>query len=64
MDKELCRGEAQDRKIYVHMFHIALTQKHKHKNNQCSVHTSAYMLSREVDDKMDKELCGGREGSR
>ena len=27
MDKELCRGEAQDRKFYVHMFHIALVRK-------------------------------------
>ena len=36
------------------MFHIALTQKHKHKNNQCSVHTSAYV----------KQDGGGQNGQR
>ena len=45
MDKELCRREAQDRKFYVytHVSHCTCTQKHKHTNNQCSVHTSAYV---------------------
>ena len=60
MDKELCRGEAQDRKFYVHMFHIALVRKTQ---TTSVVYTQVHMLSRVVD-KMDKELCGGREGSR
>ena len=42
MDKELCRREAQDRKFYVytHVSHCTCTQN---TNNQCSVHTSAYV---------------------
>ena len=63
MDKELCRGEAQDRKFYVHMFHIALVRKNINTQTTSVVYTQVHMLSRVVD-KMDKELCGGREGSR
>ena len=63
MDKELCRGEAQDRKFYVYT-HVSHCTYAKNTNNQCSVPTSAYVKQGGVVDKVDKELCGGREGSR
>ena len=41
IDKELCRGEAQDRKFYVYTCFTSHLRKNT--NNQCSVHTSAYV---------------------
>ena len=53
MDKELCRGEAQDRKFYVYT-HVSHCTYAKNTNNQCSVPTSAYV----------KQGGGGQSGQR
>ena len=64
MDKELFRGEAQDKDKDKSMYTCFTLHLRKNTNNQCSVHTSAYVKQGGVVDKVDKELCGGGEGSR
>ena len=62
MDKELCRGEAQDRKFYVytHVSHCTYAKT----QTTGVVYPQVHMLSRVVVDKVDKELCGGRAHAR
>ena len=54
MDKELFRGEAQDKDKDKSMYTCFTLHLRKNTNNQCSVHTSAYV----------KQDGGGQSGQR